>query len=45
MVGNTLLSMYAKCGAIDDALGFFVHIWMLSNMGPAAMVTRLFMAL
>ncbi|XP_060201223.1 pentatricopeptide repeat-containing protein At3g16610 [Lycium barbarum] len=38
MVSNTLLSMYAKCGSIDDALNFFEEMGLKDSVSFSAII-------
>ncbi|XP_047951270.1 pentatricopeptide repeat-containing protein At3g16610 [Salvia hispanica] len=39
MVGNTLVSMYAKCGSINDAMGFFEGMQVKDSVSYSAVIS------
>ncbi|PIN18893.1 hypothetical protein CDL12_08431 [Handroanthus impetiginosus] len=39
MVGNTLLSMYAKCGSVNDAMGFFEEMQVKDSVSYSAIIS------
>nr|AYM00565.1 pentatricopeptide repeat protein [Salvia miltiorrhiza] len=39
MVGNTLVSMYAKCGSVNDAMGFFEGMQVKDSVSYSAVIS------